>query len=228
MNPARKLRLPHVFGTDNRLLPYSTASARGTLLIQQFPMHNDRNSSSSSTNHHGHHPHDHYGDDNGGHGHQHNSLLQGLAAGYADLTQDFHRNKAKGSKSGSGGSGRKNGNSAGSGQDWSSFDDPAPSPPGTSASLASAGGGERNSSSGAGWLGKSSSHSPAAAAVGFWTKERELVLLVESFRRGPGRQLLVCVTTHRVVCAEGARSGGELALSLEWAMPVRRVEPLLR
>jgi len=54
------------------------------------------------------------------------------------------------------------------------------------------------------------------------------VLLVESFRRGPGRQLLVCVTTHRVVCAEGARSGGELALTLEWAMPVRRVEPLLR
>jgi hypothetical protein len=109
------------------------------------------------------------------------------------------------------------------------MEDTAPSPTGTSASLASSGGGGgggRNSSSGTGWLGKSSSSSSAAA--GFWVKERELVLLVESFRRGPGRQLLVCVTTHRVVCAEGARSGGELALTLEWAMPVRRVEPLLR
>ena len=186
-------------------------------------MHNDSRSSSSSGGHHQHHDHGGSGEDSGGH----NSLFQGLAAGYADLTQDLNRNKSKGSKPSGGG--RNGGPAAGSGQDSFSMEDTAPSPTGTSASLASSGGGGgggRNSSSGTGWLGKSSSSSSAAA--GFWVKERELVLLVESFRRGPGRQLLVCVTTHRVVCAEGARSGGELALTLEWAMPVRRVEPLLR
>ena len=35
----KQRRLPHVFGTDDRLLDYSTPAARGAALIRLFPLH---------------------------------------------------------------------------------------------------------------------------------------------------------------------------------------------
>jgi hypothetical protein len=43
VTPVRKRRLPHVFGTDDRLLPYSGATARGTQLLAQLVAMDDEN-----------------------------------------------------------------------------------------------------------------------------------------------------------------------------------------
>jgi hypothetical protein len=187
-----------VFGTDNRLLPYSSATARGTLLIQQFPLLQDRSRNNNNNNNN----RSSSGSRGGSGGLGSSRFARGWADGASDLLGDLQRGRPRAPARGD----RKNSVSAtlptataAAAPSDATLPTAAPPPP------------------------------PSGPREVARVRERELVLLVEAFRRGPGRQLLVCVTTHRVVCADGSKgSGGEVALSVAWAMPVQRTEPLLR
>jgi hypothetical protein len=161
-----------VFGIDNRLLPYSSATARGTLLIQQFPLLQDRSRNNNNNNNN----RSSSGSRGGSGGLGSSRFARGWADGASDLLGDLQRGRPRAPARGD----RKNSVSAPAA---ATLPTAAPPPP------------------------------PSGPREVARVRERELVLLVEAFRRGPGRQLLVCVTTHRVVCADGSKgSGGEVAL----------------
>ena len=57
--------------------------------------------------------------------------------------------------------------------------------------------------------------------------DKELVVVVEMFRKCPGEYAIFVVSTHRFLCADGKRSDGEIYLTLRWEMPVYATDPLL-
>jgi len=91
VNPTRKLRLPHVFGTDNRLLPYSSATARGTLLIQQFPLLQDRSRNNNNNNNN----RSSSGSRGGSGGLGSSRFARGWADGASDLLGDLQRGRPR-------------------------------------------------------------------------------------------------------------------------------------
>ena len=167
LDPVRKRRLPHCFGTDDRLLAYSTHLARGAALIAQFPLPPSAFFA---------------GGDHAGMGDYASGESQGFETGNG-------KGQGLGQAAGEGGVGNA---------------DSALRPRGQAIGAKK---GRRGTGSGSGKCegGGSNSHSAQpsqrqqfqlkAAAL---RQEKELVILLEEFRKGPGVHALVVVTTHRV------------------------------
>ena len=241
VNPVRKRRLPHVFGSDDRLLPYSSATARGTALLAAHPLHGASLSSSSSSSPHGMGLSSHGASSHGGGG---DKRADGGGGGdnEGDDPRNFEDAENDDDAHGEDG-GQDHGVVAASGRAVTKALHGAvkgfkgerekqrlrkANRWGAKAGGAKAGGtgGGTGGRGGHGGGGGFSGHGSSGGGSG--GVERELVVLMESFRRGPGRHGLVVVTTHRLLCAEGVRSNGEIAMTLEWEMPVQCVDPLLQ